>query len=555
MFVNFFEKMMKRQQVIVALGLVLFASFAFGAAAALKPFGNPNAPQTGTFAINLKGEPTTLNPITSTDGYAQDVQSYILDSLMERNVDTYDWIPALAESVDKSKDGHTFTFKIRQGVKWTDGQPMTAEDVKFSFDVIFDPVYNAAAQRPYYENIEKCEIIAPDQVRFTTKNKYFGNFDVVAGLTILPKHIYGKPEEGKKINKTLIGTGPYKIEKYDQGQSIVLVKNKDWWGNAVDWRKGMYNFERIRIRFINDDNIAVESLEKGDVDYVTMNPEMFMKKTEGPTWGKTSIKEKVENLAPKGFNYIGWNMRKDLFKDKNVRLALYYLMNRDEMNKKFRYGMSIPATGPWYQQSDYADKSVKPIPYDPKKALELLKAAGWSDSDKDGVLDKMIGGKKVDFKFDLIYGNKDSEKYYVLYQSDLKKVGIQMNLQLLEFNALLKNLDDGGFDAASLSWGGGSVDLDPKQIWSSASIGPSGSNFVAYSNPEVDKLIEDARAELDKAKRIKMLRVVYKRIAEDVPYAFMFNDKYDLYAHTSKMGMTKPTYKYSQGTGFWWLKQ
>ncbi|RYZ76943.1 MAG: peptide ABC transporter substrate-binding protein [Proteobacteria bacterium] len=470
------------------------------------------------------------------------------------DLDTYEDYPMLAEKSEISKDGKQFTFTLRKGAKWSDGKPVTAEDVKFSFDVIFDPKYSTAHKRPYYEQIEKAEIISPDTVRFTVKSKYFLNFRIVASMAIVPKHIYGNAAEGSKLNKTLIGSGPYKIEKYDKGQSMVLVRNKEWWGNNVASQKGSYNFERIRFRFLKDSNISIEALKKGDIDFAELTPEEYTKKTSGSEWGKAVAKVKTENVSPKDYGWIGWNMRREMFKDKNVRIALAHLVNRDEMNQKFRFGMSVPATGPWYVQSEYADPSVKPIAYDPKKAIEMLKAAGWVDSDKDGVLDKTVGGKKVNFSFSIMYGNKDTEKYWVMYQGDLKKVGIDMRLQFMEWNAMLKAMDEFNFDAITLRWTG-SVDPDPKQIWHSASAVKGGSNVVGYSNPEVDKLIDEARMELDKKKRIPLLRTVYKRIAEDAPYAFLFVDKYVTYAHSTKVAMPKPTYKYDVGTTYWWSAQ
>ena len=535
--------------------LAIALSFGFSYAQAQTSPGNPNAPQGGTENVNLELEPESLNPITSTDVYGREVQSYMIDQLMDRNYETYEWMPALAEKYEISKDGKQFTFTIRKGAKFHDGKPVTVEDVKFSFDVIFDPKYNAAHMRPYYENIEKAEITGPDTIRFTTKTKYFDNFTVLAELSVLPKHVYGNPDEGKKLNKSIMGSGPYKIEKYDKGQSIVLVKNKDWWGFGLPWNKGRWNFERIRMRFLKESNIAIEALKKGEIDEHDLTAEEFAKKTDGPEWGKTVFKVQTQNMAPKAYGYIGWNETKDMFKSRDVRLALYMLMNRDEMNQKFRFGLSLPATGPWYQQSEYADPSVKPVQYDPKKAIELLKKAGWSDSDKDGILDRMVNGKKQNFSFTLIYGNKDNEKYYVLYQGDLKKVGIEMKLQLLDWNALLKNTEKKDFDAMAMGWGGGSVDYDPKQIWHTESAGPGGSNFISYSNPEVDKMIDEARQEMDKKKRIPLLRKIYAKIAADVPYAFMFNDKYVMYAHSNKIETPKPTLKYNVGMGYWWAKQ
>ena len=540
-----------------ALGLLLAlaSTLASGPATATPVItGNPSAPQGGEFKINLNLEPESLNPLTSTDLYGREVQAYMLDTLMERDPETYDWKPALAEKYEISKDGKQFTFTLRKGAKFHDGKPITIDDVKFSFDVMFDPTYNSASLRPYFENITSPEIIDANTIRFTAKTKYYANFDVIADLMkILPKHIYGNAAEGKKLNKSIAGSGPYLIEKYDKGQSIVLIKNKDWWGKDLPQMKGRYNYERIRMRFLKDSNIAIEALKKGDIDYHDLTGEEFAKKTSGPEWGKTVTKVQTQNLTPKNILFVGWNLDREMFKSKNVRIALAKLLNREEINQKFCYGMSVLASGPWYPQSEYADPTVKPILYNPKEAVELLKKDGWVDSDKDGVLDKMVNGQKQNFSFTLVYGNKDREKWWVLYQSDLRKVGIDMKLQLLEWNAMVKNIDERHFDAVAMGWSGGSVDYDPKQIWHSQSTGKNGSNFVDYKNPDVDKLIDDARAEMDKSKRLPMMRAVYKKIADDAPYAFLLVDKYVLYAHGSKVAMPKPTFKYGVGTDYWWM--
>lgn len=554
---------------LLAILTFCFKPTAFGAAAKKgiviegthKPFGNPNAPQGGTFNYNLEVEPTTLHPVTGTDLYNQRVIALTCDKLARVNPETYEWMPGLAEKIEVSPDGTEYTFHLRKNAKFHDGHPLTAEDVKFSFDMIFEPKYEAAHLRPYYDGIAKADVVDPLTVKFTTKEKYFGNLDILAGLlTVLPKHIYSDVDKSKKMNKTLVCSGPYKVEAYDQGQSITLVRNKDWWGNGIETFKGEYNFEHIRMRFIKEQDIALEMLKKGDLDYDELNAEAYAKKAVGDEWGdnanqvgKKVIKEKVTNLAPKSYGYIGWNLRRDLFKDRDTRLALYELMDRSEMNKKFRFEMSLLATGPWYQQSDYANKNVKAVEFNPKQAAELLKKSGWAISPSTGILEKTINGKKTEFRFTLAYGNKDTEKYWVLYQGDLKKAGIIMELQLLEWNSLLKNLDENNFDACALGWGAGSVDLDPKQIWHSSSAVKGGSNRIGYSNPEVDQLIEAGRHELDKKKRIVIFQQVYEKIAHDVPYAFLFNDKFALYAHNPRIKMVKPTYKFDVGWDYWWI--
>lgn len=516
-------------------------------------YGSSQSAAGGTVTMNLIGEPPTIHPITSMDLSALNVHDWTMGSLLVKDPRTFEWKPSVAERWETSKDGKIFTFWLRQGVTFHDGHPLTAEDVKFSFDAIFDPEYKAASRIPYFENIAKVEVLDSHQVKFYAKDSYFLNFDVAAGMFILPKHIYGDVEKSKKMNKELVGCGPYKLETFDRGNKIVLKKYKDWFGSQLPAFRGLYNFETIQFRFAKEENIYMEMLNRGDLDYQELSPEEYSKKTEGGNWGKTVNKFKVENALAKGYRYVSWNLENNLFKDKNVRKALAYLMNREEMNQKFRFGLSVLATGPTDVFSDYASPSVKPLPFDVAKAQALLAQAGWKDSDKDGVLDKMINGKKTDFRFALVHSNKDYEKYLTIYKEELKKNGIDMEIKYLEWNSFLKNIDAGKFEAMSMAWTT-AIDFDPKPEWHSTSAVSGGSNFIHYKVHEVDQLIDQARLELDRTKRIQMLRKVYERIANDYPYVFMFNEKYSLYALSTRVGQVAPTFKYSLGLDSWWVK-
>lgn len=532
------------------LTLILSSALAAPAFAATP---NLNAPKGGNFVINLGSEPPTVHPITSVDIYATKVKDYVCEGLATRDSETYEFKPRLAEKWEISKDNKVFTFHIRKDAVFHDGTPVTAEDVKFSFDAIFEPKYEAAHLRPYFEGIAKVEVIDPLTVKFTAKDLYFNNFESAATLTVIPKKIYSNIEKSKKMNRQLICAGPYVLSKFDRGQMIILKKFDKWYGNKDNAYKGAYNFDTITMRFYKDENVEIERAKKGELDFLELRVEAFMKKTEGAPWGKTIIKHKVENNAPKSYGFYGWNFRKDIFQDKNVRIALAHLLNREEMNKKFRYGMSELANGAIYNRSEY-NPGNKAIEFNPKKAQDLLAKAGWADADKNGILEKTINGKTTEFKFSLIYPSKDAEKYHTMYREDLKKAGIDMELKYLEWNSFLKLVDEGNFDAVTMAWGGGSVDPDPKQIWHSSSAVVGGSNFIYYKNPEVDKLIDEARVEPNKAKRVAALKKVYAKIAEDAPYAFLFNDKYVFYANSSRIGMPAETFKYEIGKDYWWMK-
>jgi peptide/nickel transport system substrate-binding protein/microcin C transport system substrate-binding protein len=521
--------------------------------------GNPNAPQVGDFKINLGEAPTTLNPLTSTDAYASQVQSMILESLATRNIETREWEPALAKEWKISKDGMSFEFTLRDGVKWQDGKPLTVEDVKFSFDAIVDPTnkYKTAHLKSYYENIKSAEVIAPNKIKFTVGKLYFGNFTQVAGMSIIPMHLYKDPskEQEKILNKTLIGTGPYILESFDRAKNIVLKINPAWWGKSEPSKKGIYNFQKMTLRFIKDYSVSIPTLEKGDIDYIDLGPEEFMKKTSGPKWGKEVLKIKTQNKGVRGYGFIGFNLTNPMFASVKTRTAMAHLFDRRTLIKKLLYDLSVPATGPLYQQSEYADPSVKPLEYDPKLALKLLKEDGWKQEPGEVLLSKMINGKKTNLSFTILEPSPEFIKYLTTFQENAKQAGVEVNIKGIEWNAFIKLLDERKFEAVRLAWGGGDLEWDPKQVWHSESIAGGGSNFVSYKNPKVDKLIDESRLTMNEKERVKKLRQVYKMIADDVPYIFLFNGKFSYYAHGAKIKKEKDTYTFGVGSDYWWMSK
>ncbi len=523
----------------------------------ITPLGKPDAKVGGTLYRNLSSEPQSFNPMNSQEHVTSTVaDAYVTEGLLSMNPDTYEWEPSLAESYEVSKDHLTFTFKLRKGVKFSDGTPLTAEDVKFSFDLVKDPAYKAAHRLPYYQDIDSVTVVDPSTVQIKMKKKYFLNLMVLGsgGFTpILSKKIYGDPNK-KFSGNPLFGTGPYKVEAYNRGKNIILVRNPEWWGNEVAGLKGMAKFDRISFRFVKEENLQLEMVKKGQIDFLhDIRAESYEKKAVGDPFGKTVLKVQAENKRPKSYGFIGWNNRNPLFKDKDVRLALSHLLNRPLLIEKFAFGHSVEARGPAYYTSPFMHPSVKPVAFNPEKAKALLAKAGWSDKAKTGVLQKDIGGKTTEFRFTLLLPNRDVEKYFTIYKEDLKKAGIDMKIQLMEWSAFERLLTEQKFEAVTLAWGGGSPETDLKQIWHSESARGGGSNFIGYSNPQVDKWIDQAREEMDLKKRTVLWQKVTKAIADDAPYTFLFNPKYDLYLLNSRVGFDKPTYTYDLSHQYFYL--
>ncbi len=507
-----------------------------------------------TIYFNIGGEPTTLSPLSSTDGYSTSVHAYVFEALLDRDPETYEWKQAMATEWKVSEDKRTFEFKIREGVKWHDGVEFTAEDVKYSYDVIFTDDYKAVQARSYFEAIKEVQIVDKFRVKFILKDDYFGNFEVCAGMTLLPKHFYTNPENKKEFGKKLVGTGPYMFTKYDKGQKIILVKNPNWWGNTDESQKGQNTIPKVVLRFSSEENVTLELLKKGDIDFMGLQADGFMKKTVGKIWDEKIIKVKTENKTPKGYNFIGFNFKNPVLKDLQVRKALSMLFNRPLMQDKFEYNLSDPATGPIYIQSDYANHDVKAVPYDPQAALKILKDSGWIDSDKNGILDKIIGGKKIDLSFTILEPTEMMMKYLTVFKEDASKAGVEINIKNVEWNSFVKLIEERNFDAVRLAWGGGTVDLDLKQIWHTSSISGAGSNFISYSNKEVDRLIDQYRKIYEKKDRIPLLQKAHAIIASEYPYIFFFNKSSTLYATTKRVVKPKDTFQYSLGQQYWSLK-
>ena len=538
-----------------AFVLPVFFAFSLTALPACVRRDGPNIriKRSETFYTNLNVDPKTLHPIKSTDYYASVVQGYILESLLEKDPDTYELQPNLAEKWTQSQDGKTLTFYLRRNLRWSDGTPLTARDVKFTFSASKNPEYGGIHLLPYLENIKSIEAKDDRTIVFHSKDVYFKTFEIVAGWDILPEHIYKDPKDSK-LNRTIVGSGPYVLSQYLRGKTLVLTKNKNWHGKDFPINKGRWNFGNLAFRFIHEEADELLRAQKGDLDYLRLSPEAFEKKTSKPPWGTKVLKFKVKNKGGRGYGFIGFNMKRQLFQDRRVRRALAHLLDRETIRQKLRFGQGEPARGPWYFWSDYADPKVKPVEYDLQKANALLKTAGWEDRNRDGVLEKTFNGKARNLSFTVLLSNPDGEKYLTLYKEDLKKAGVEMIIKLLDWTAFLKVMDDKKFDAVMLGWSAPSQDIDPKGIWHSQSARKGGNNFIGYSNPKVDALIDKGRKQLNRKERIKTFREVYRLIAEDSPYVFLFNDPYVRYGVSQRIHLPKPTFNYQIGTSYWSFK-
>lgn len=465
-----------------------------------------------TLRIGMGAEPDTLNPLTSSDAYSSRILSYVNDSLIQRDNDTLEYKAMLAKSWEISPDHLAYTFILRDDVFWHDGKKFTADDVIYSFEKIKDPKVEAPFLRVYYDDVVRVEKLDDYRVRFVTKRPYFLGLSVCGTIPLIPKHVFddGGDFNAHPAGRYPVGTGPYKFIEWKTNKKIVLVQNKNYWGKKPA-------IERVEFKIITDDTVALQVLKKGELDFASMRPIQWVKQTGSEKFSGQFNKFKY--LLP-GFNYIGWNMKSPMFSDKRVRQAMTMMVDRQKLLQKINFGLGQVIESPFFVGADQYNKNLQIYPYDPAKARRLLTEAGWKDSDNDGFLDKE--GKKFAFTFLYPAASKFSERLAPILKEDLKKVGIEMSIERMEWAAFLERIENKKFDATALGWSTGFED-DPYQLWhSSQAKEAKGSNFVSFENTEADLLIERARVEFDKEKRNALYYRFQEILYDEQPYTFLF---------------------------------
>ena len=476
------------------------------------------------FGVNLK----SLTPFISADAYASEVQGFILESMLIRNPSTLEWEGLLAESWTVSEDGLTFVFKLRDGLLFSDGEPLTSEDVVFSFDFIMNEAIQAPRERAYYSKIES--VIALDQrtVKFQFKEPYFNALSLAGGLSVMPKHFYEpylqKPNDYNQSKGLLLGSGPYRLEdprnwSPDKGM-VELRRNPRYWGPIQP------SFDRLLWRIIENDSARLTTFRNGEIDTYGSRPIEYRKLVEDE--GLARKAEHWEYMSPvAGYSYIGWNQQREdaptRFADKRVRQAMTFLINRERIIEEIYLGYGEVALSPFNANSKQHDVQLSPRQYDEKQGMALLALAGYQDRDGDGLLEDADGKP---FEFELVYfqGNEDTGRMVLFLKDLLARAGILLKPKPTEWSVMIDLLNKRDFDAITLGWTSG-LETDLYQMFHSSQIEGAGNNFINYRNAKLDSLIEEARATVDEEKRMPLWQAAEGELFEDQPYTFLMRRK------------------------------
>lgn len=481
----------------------------------------------GTLIDAMTGEPSGLIAMIAGESAASAIAGNIFNSLLkyDKNLDL---TGELAESWEVSKDQKTITFHLKPNLKWADNKPLTSDDVLFTWQKVTDE----KTRTPYGSDFKLVTMAeAPDAntFRVTYAAPYAPALDTWAGLHILPKHLL----QDQDINTTAFARNPvgshyYKLSSWKNGQYLKLTRN-------AYATQGQARIDSLLSRIIPDKAAQFLELSADNIDSMGLNPIQYARIFPArPDLNKNiALYKELGN----SYTYLGFNLNRKPFNDIRVRQAINYAINKQEIIDGVLLGLGEPVASPYKPGTRWSNPALKPYPYDPGKAKTLLKEAGYEDHDGDGILDK--DGKPFAFEI-LTNQNKEREMTGVLIQRRLKEIGIDANIRVLEWASFLgRFIKPKEFDVVVLGW---SLSLDPDQysIWHSSQQAPGQFNFISYSNPHVDKLLEAGRLELNPDKRVKIYHEFARILQEDSPIVYL-SAGYGLSAiHKRVLGISDP---------------
>jgi len=487
----------------------------------------------------ITSQTKNMNYLINNESLAGAIWGYCFDSLAERNyAKPEEFQSMLAESWSLSDDKMTYTIHLRKGVLWHDftdpvtgkewtNVPVTAADFKFYVDVIKNPKTDCAPLRGYMKDLDGIEVISDYEFKVHWKKKYFLSESMTLGLQPLPRHLYhaySGPFDPEKFNddhqrnRIVVGCGPYRFAGWDKNQKIILKKWEKYYGSDLGIEPPI---EYLELKIMANKNTQFQALLGKRIDEMSLSPDQWVNNTSVKEFDSQKGFLKKLKYPARVYRYIGYNLKKPIFKDKRVRQALTHLVDRKRIIKEVYHGLARIITGNFFIDTVYNDKTIKPYSFSVSKALELLNQAGWKDTNGDGILDK----DGENFEFTIISPNNSQtyDKMLPMIKEDMAKAGVIMNINKIEWSVFIQLLGKKEFEACICGWGLG-LESDPYQLWHSSQADmPESSNHVGFKNKEADKLIAEIRVCFDLKKRIELCHKFHKIMHEEQPYTFLFS--------------------------------
>jgi peptide/nickel transport system substrate-binding protein len=462
----------------------------------------------GTTVRRLETDVRTLNPILINNSSEKQVLSYLFDALVELDAQAH-IVPGAASKWEISPDGKIYTFHLDPKGTFSDGRPVLASDVVFTLKKILSDSTQLSGA---FEGLQLGETRAvdPSTVQVVFDHVRAGQL-LAFNIPILPEHVYSVGDFHTAFTDKVVGNGPYKLVRRIAGSEIVLSRRPDYPGVKP-------HIDGVVLKIISDSTVAWNALRRGDIDEMELSSEQWRLAKDDAALQKQIDIRLFYRL---GYNFIPWNDHDAVLSDKRVRRALAKCLDRTSIISHIYYGTARIITGPFTPDQWAYNPAVAPIEFDPQAARGELQAAGWIDRNKDGVLEK--GDQQMRIEMLIPAGSRTTRDQAQIFQSALKSVGVRLDLVPVENAIFIQRVSEGKFQSAFLGW---DLDLDPDlySIFHSSQFPPKGSNFVYYSNPQVDQLIVEGRETLDQDERVKIYQQLHALFADDQPYTWIVQE-------------------------------
>jgi len=493
-----------------------------------KYFGDPEAKKGGNLKFTGPRFPATMRVLGQHYNYTENyyiIMDLCYESLITTHPVTLEYIPNLASHWKLSEDKMEFYFRIHPDARWSDGQEVTAEDIVASYDIRMDETILMPSTQVTYGKIHRPEIVSKYIVKVRSKILNWRNMLYFGGMVILPEH-YLRDLDGtaylEEYNfKLLPGTGPYIIKDEDiiNQESFALTRRKDWWGADARTNKYLYNFDKITVSVVKDNpTLQFEKLKKGEADaMVIRKPAIWVDETDfEATQNGWVQKRRVYSNVPAGTWGYAFNMRKWPFDDKRVRYAFSYLYDREKFNREILYN-EYTLQNSLYSGSQYENPNNNKFEFDPKKAVSLLKEAGYVNRNEYGYLVHENTGKVLSFTIEVM---KPSEYRITPMQQILKEYGIDMQIKFVDSTTRWKNLMDRNFTIDFQSWGGLVYPNPETTFKSTLADQKNNNNTTGVKSERIDELLPLYDTEFDHAKRVEIIQEIDGIVSEIHPAAW-----------------------------------
>ncbi|MEI6786960.1 MAG: extracellular solute-binding protein [bacterium] len=522
------------------------------------PLASPDAVPGGELSTFGFQFPKSFNPYLDNNSFSADLFSMLYESLLSLNPLSPDYEPGLAEKWSISDDKRTFTFWLNPKATWSDGRPVTAADVKWTFDAIMNPANLTGPHKVALEKFSSPVVVDDRCIRFTTTEVHWRNLGAVGSLQILPRHAFEKLDFNKINFEFPVVSGPYRMGTVREGLSVTLERRADWWNRNSASSRGIANFQTLKYKFYDSQETAFEAFRKGEFDlFPIYMARLWMNETSGEKFSNNwIIRQKISNYDPIGFQGFAMNMRRPPFDDVRVRKALCHLVNRERMNATLMYNQYFLHRSYVEDLYDAGHPCPNPLTaFDKDQARKLLAEAGWKANPATGLLEK----DGHPFRFRFLEREASSGKFLSIVAEDLRDAGIDMQIDSKDQAAWTRDMDEFNFD---MTWAafGSSLFKDPEGPWSSREADRKmSSNISGFKDSTVDALIEKQKPMFDVAARHALCRDIDRIVFAQYPYALLWNINYKRLVYWNKFG-TPPTVlgKYNNESGapwYWWYDE